>query len=101
MKYFVIAGTYDEFKYWKSKHHPEMLLNGEIQNLSDIVYVAGAETLKGYSNPRGIFIGTWYNRIDIKDILIQLQVSMIDTNKLDPIGKAWKYLESKTWMEVT
>lgn len=87
MKYFVIAGTYDEFKYWKSKHHPEMLLNGEIQNLSDIVYVAGAETLKGYSNPRGIFIGTWNRRSNINEILIQLRVSINDPDKEKIIKK--------------
>ena len=100
MKYFVIAGTHDQYVDWKKRNHPEMLLNGEIQNLSDIVYVAGAETLKGYSNPRGIFIGTWYTRSNIKEILIQLQVSMSDGSKIHPIEKAWKYVNSEGPMNI-
>ena len=65
-----------------------------------IVYVAGAETLKGYSNPRGMFIGTWYTRSNIKEILIQLQVSMSDGSKIHPIEKAWKYVNSEGPMNI-
>lgn len=75
MKYFVISGTFFEFKDWKSKHYPEMLLNRQIENVGDIIYVSGIHMLKGYQNPRGIFIGTWYRRKDIEDIFIQLRIS--------------------------
>ena len=95
MKYFVISGGFFEFKDWKSKNYPEMLLNHQIENVGDIIYVSGVHVLKGYSNPRGIFIGTWHRRVDIKEILIQLQVSINDGSKIHAIEKAWKHLESR------
>ena len=74
-KYFVISGNHDQFVEWKKRNYPEMLLNHQIENLSDIVYVSSVHVLKGYSNPTGVFIGNWYRRKDIEDIFIQLRVS--------------------------
>ena len=64
-----------------------MLLNHDIENLQDLVYVSGVDMLKGYSNPRGIFIGTWKKRNDISEILIQLRVSINDPDKEKIIKK--------------
>lgn len=93
-KFFVIAGGFFEFKDWKSKNYPEMLLNHDIENVGDIIYVSGVHVLKGYSNPTGIFIGTWHRRVDIKEILIQLSTSMTDTNRVEGINRAWEHLKS-------
>lgn len=81
-KIFIIAGTHDEYLRWRSRNFPELLLNGEISKPTDIVYVSGAETLKGISNPTGRFIGTWYKRSNIEEILFQLQIAgkLLDTN---------------------
>ena len=72
-----------------------MLLNRQIENVSDIVYVSGPESIKGVSNPTGIFIGTWYNRSDIVSILQTLHTS-VSGDKLDSIHKAWNYLKEVT-----
>jgi hypothetical protein len=81
-KIFIIAGTHDEYLQWRSRNFPELLLNGEISKPTDIIYVCGAETLKGISNPTGRFIGTWYKRSNIEEILFQLQIAgkLLDTN---------------------
>jgi hypothetical protein len=31
--------------------------------------------LKGVDQPHGVFVGTWYRRNDIEDILIQLRIA--------------------------
>lgn len=74
-KIYIIAGTHDEYLRWRNNNYPELLLNGEISKPTDIMYVSGAETLKGISNPRGRFIGTWYKRSNIEEILFQLQIA--------------------------
>jgi hypothetical protein len=74
-KIYIIAGTHDEYLRWRNNNYPELLLNGEISKPTDITYVSGAETLKGISNPRGRFIGTWYKRSNIEEILFQLQIA--------------------------
>lgn len=100
-KYYVIAGNRSEYTDWKRRNCVGMLNDNKVESLHDIVYVHSVDSIRGVSNPQGIFIGTWYNRIDIDQILNQLTVAMNDTNKLEPIKKAWAYLESKAWMEVT
>ena len=74
-KIFIIAGNIDQFMQWKHRNYPEMLTNGQIQSLQDIVYVAGVDNLKGHREPHGLFIGTWYTRNDIESILAQLLIS--------------------------
>lgn len=73
-KFFVIAGNHDQFSEWRRRNGTELLLNRQIENLSDIVYVSSTDQLKGYNNPKGMFIGTWYRREDIENIITQLQV---------------------------
>jgi hypothetical protein len=95
MKYFVISGTHDQFSEWRRRNGTELLLNRRIESLQDIVYVAGADTLKGIENPKGIFIGTWYTRSNITEILLQLSMSIIDIKNLDPINRAWEIIRGK------
>lgn len=74
-KIFIISGNYNQFKEWKSRNYPELLTNGQIQSLQDIVYVGSVDNLKGHREPHGLFIGTWYQRNDIEYILTQLQIA--------------------------
>lgn len=74
-KIFVIAGNIDQFMQWKHRNYPELLTNGQIQSLLDIVYVNGVDNLKGHREPHGMFIGTWYQRNDITQIILHLQVA--------------------------
>lgn len=64
---WVIAGTREEYKHWL-RSRPEAL-HGEYAYVADVVM------LKGYSKPTGIFIGTWYDRPDIDNILNQLLIA--------------------------
>ena len=74
-KFFVIAGNYNQYVNWKNRNYPELLLNGQIEKIQDLVYVSCIDQLKGYNNPKGVFIGTWYRREDIEYVLGQLQVA--------------------------
>ena len=86
-KYFVISGNHDQFVEWKDRNYPEMLLNLQIENLSDIVYVSSVHILKGVSNPRGIFIGTWYQRKDMLEVLTQLRAATTDIGKMKVLSR--------------
>ena len=66
---FIIAGTRDEFTHWrKFNFNP---VNMEYQNL---IYVDDLMRLKGIHKPHGRFIGSWYRRRDIDQIIFQLLV---------------------------
>ena len=73
MKTFVIAGTKLEADYWiindLSKRYPS---NTSI-SMSDYVYVSCPEKLKGISEPHGVFIGTWYERPDMLEVIQTLR----------------------------
>jgi hypothetical protein len=75
---WVIAGNVHQYnEYIRNKP-----LNGD----KKYSYVAGVHVLKGYSNPHGVFIGSWKHRNDIIEILEQLIVSTSDnTDKLQKI----------------
>ena len=74
MKTFVIAGTKREADYWiitdLSKKYP---FNTSM-SMSDYVYVSSPEKLKGISDPHGVFIGTWYERPDMLEVIQTLRL---------------------------
>ena len=63
-KIYIIAGNYDQYKQWKY----ERGLYG------NFVFVAAPDAFRGIENPGGRFIGTWYERPDAFDILMQLRI---------------------------
>ena len=81
MRYFVIAGTYDEARRWTALNK-ERIYQQENLQVGTMQYVQGVETLKGIHEPKGIFIGTWYRRPDIEHILTQLQVAGADSKQI-------------------
>ena len=72
-KVFIIPGNYRQFlDYVRDK-----------ENRSFYVYVSDITMLRGYHQPRGKFIGTWYDRVDLEDILMQLRLAgSIDQEKV-------------------
>ena len=64
---YVIAGGWEEYEKFKNN----CLYSDRYPN-HKFVYVIDAYTFRGQENPDGIFIGTWYNRSDIDDIMIAL-----------------------------
>lgn len=82
MKYFVIAGTYDEARRWTALNKHRVYNEEEGLQVGAIRYVDGVETLKGIREPKGIFIGTWYRRPDISEIFSQLMVAQADSKQI-------------------
>lgn len=81
-KYFVICGTYEEFRELRVKKCAELSKKGETISFSNFVYVDRPEKLKGYSDPKGFFYGTWRQNPNLKDILITLRLQYTDGSKL-------------------
>lgn len=81
---YIIAGGYLEYKQWLNKLYdsPDYFPGAT----SGYIYVQDVSHLKGIRNPRGRFIGTWYKRPDLDQIILQLLMSGgIDSNKHDEI----------------
>ncbi len=75
-KTFVIAGNHDHARIWIKEDVDKRYRAGETSiTLSDYIYVSGPEQLRGYSDPHGVFIGNWYERKDIREILTILHMS--------------------------
>ena len=82
MKKFVIAGTSDQFYDW-------MRRNGYSHTVWR--YVSGPEALRGTSHPQGIFIGTWYERKDMVEVIQMLRLNSNFQNKvLDDVAEIYK-----------
>ena len=64
MKKFAIAGNSNQFYDWMRKTN---------RSHTDWIYVSGPDTLKGISDPHGVFIGTWYERPDMLEVIQTLR----------------------------
>lgn len=70
MKTFVIGGDSHQAKKWIDENIKKRWKAGETSiSLSDYVYVTGPERLKGISDPHGVFVGTWYERSDMLEVI--------------------------------
>lgn len=98
MKYFVIAYDYNEALNWVTLNKQRVYKDYQVQP-GECMYLDSPDNLIGIENPRGIMVGRWYQRKDIKDILIQLQISKFHNN-LDPINRAWKYINKEGPMNI-
>jgi hypothetical protein len=81
MKYFVVAGTRQEFNNFIRQKAMELFGAGQTHiSLSDFIYVT-EDSIRGHSEPHGWFIGTWRNRSDIKEILFLLRIAQRGENE--------------------
>jgi hypothetical protein len=69
--YFVVAGNYEQYRNW-------MNIARRSDSGTDYRYVDGVDNIRGQSDIRGIFIGTWYKRHDITSILVCLHMANRD-----------------------
>lgn len=92
--YYVIAGNRAQFDNFIRRKADELWRAGNKSiSLSDFVYVSDESKVRGLSNPKGFFIGTWKLRPDIKEIMINLAGSVSnDINKSTIIKDLWKEL---------
>jgi hypothetical protein len=81
MKFFVIAGTIEQARNWIKEDAKRRWEAGETSvSLSDYISVFNPTQIKGYSNPHGRFVGTWWNRDDIPDLITHLTIQSIGFN---------------------
>jgi hypothetical protein len=73
--FYVVAGNYDQFRAYLMKQNPRV----------NCRYVSAVDVVRGQSDIRGIFIGTWYERSDITSILVSLHMANRDN---EPSAKA-------------
>ena len=77
-QYFIVAGNYEEYRNW-------VTIARRSGSGADYRYVNSLDNIRGQSDIRGIFIGTWYKRHDITSILVSLHMANRDN---EPSAKA-------------
>ena len=90
---FVVAGTWDEYEKFKN----ECIHSGRYFG-NTFVYVSSTNILRGQANPDGVFIGTWYDRSDIDDIMLVLLASIRrneNDRKDEGLKAALRFLHTK------
>lgn len=91
---YVVAGNQEQAYQYINRKIEERVRNGEeISKINDYSYVRDVDTLRGVSNPKGVFIGTWRERKDIKDIVQQLM--MTQTHHNPSLVKIWKEVRNE------
>lgn len=85
---YIICGNYHEFKEYRDKN-PDRLAQYAMK------YVNGPNTLRGVSDPHGVFVGTWYERKDIRDIIVQIMAASKDTTTINSLQKVVSILKEK------
>ena len=95
MKTFVIAGNRAEADDWIKKDLKKRHAQGfTTLSWSDYVVVSGADKLRGWNEPHGVFIGTWRERKDMEDIFQSLLISHRVSDKshrvINQIWGEWK-----------
>jgi hypothetical protein len=78
-KYYVIAGTRQEFNVFIQKKALELFGKGEDISLSNFVFVNASDQLKGVESPHGWFIGSWRERSNIFEIVYELRMRHFGT----------------------
>lgn len=69
----MIAGTRSEYMAFVHKKVNELFNCGQTSiTFSHFVYVDSVDNLKGYSDPKGWFIGSWREKKGINEIMVQL-----------------------------
>ena len=88
MKYYVIAGTKEQFDRFINFKSLELWSAGKTDvSLSHFVYVDSIDKLRGVRNPHGWFYGNWMNRDNIREIVKQLFISTDDKQTLEVLAK--------------
>lgn len=89
-KYYVIAGNNNQYLDFAKKKVEYAWYSGNTRtSLSDYVYVSRPDQLRGILNPKGYFVGTWYDNDHIREILNVLVNCMNDEKKRKTIIHVW------------
>ena len=74
-KLFIVAGTRQEYEFFIRKKADELAKTGYPISLSHFVYVSSFETMRGHRDVHGWFYGSYLQRKDLKDIVMQIRVT--------------------------
>lgn len=69
---YIVAGTYDEFRTYVQEKYEYWTKQAML--MPDYKYVAGVDGLRGLSNIKGFYIGTYNQRKDIDEIRQQILI---------------------------
>jgi len=73
MKIIVIPGNYNQGLTWAEQDCRKRWNNGNTScSLSDYIIVSSVTQLRGIRNPHGMFVGTWRERDDLREIVTAL-----------------------------
>lgn len=85
-KFYVVAGTYDQYRAYLSKN----------EFSSHYVYVSHPDMLRGLKDPHGVFVGSWIDRHDIEDIILNLRIATSTQTTFNVgVDKAYAMLVTK------
>lgn len=73
-KIFVVAGHVSEYTYWVKNNIDKYYAKNSSMSLSNFVYVSGPETFRGFREVHGVFVGSFRNRQDIRDIVREIRI---------------------------
>jgi hypothetical protein len=74
MKIYVIAGNTQEFLHYRAEKFTSLKDTVDDISINDFVNVSSCNVLRGVTDPHGVFIGTWRNRLDITEVLNTLSL---------------------------
>jgi hypothetical protein len=73
MKTIVISGNYNQGLKWAEADAKKRWDAGETSiSISNYIIVSIVEQIRGIRNPHGVFVGTWKERENIKEIVLSL-----------------------------
>lgn len=85
--YYVVAGSYEEFKVWRDEKVQTLIKENSPEALKDLLefvrftYVFDVKVLTGVTDPKGYFYGTWRERPDIREVLEYLHIASLGKNQ--------------------
>jgi hypothetical protein len=89
VKTIVVAGNYNQGLNWAEKDCKVRWNNGNTSiSLSEYIIVSSVEQLRGIRDPHGVFVGTWREREDIKEIVATLFTQSVHVNR--ELDRVWK-----------
>jgi hypothetical protein len=74
-KLFIVTGNKREYDFFIRKKADDLVKDGYPISLSHFVYVSTFETLRGHRDVHGWFYGSYRQRKDLRDIVIQIRIS--------------------------
>lgn len=71
---YIIAGSYNQYRLYVREHYFDK---------TQYKFVSDVDSIKGLSDISGVFIGTWADRDDIMDIIVQICIIKSRINDWD------------------